>query len=307
MRVPELATNAPTGDARLEPVAGIATKRERRVVIVINALHSGGAEKTCIELARRLDEYVNVEVVALVCGGPAEYELRSLGVKVTILDAAAGSHRRLLLGWQLARLLRRTKPDAVITFLYIADFVGSVLARLLVPRTRIFWNVRNNVLSRSQMGSVSHATFRLNALTSRILPSGIVYCSPTARVQHESRGYRSKQTYVVENSHTSVPFAFSAAKRASFKRRGADGDFVFLFVGRFDPVKRVDIYIEACAWVYRNCGGRRTVPDSRPRDGLGERVVALAVGCERYARAFSSCWGTLLTSRRFTVRPTVWL
>jgi hypothetical protein len=44
----------------------------RSVLIVINALHSGGAERSCIELIRSLKASHRIEVVSLLGGGPAE-------------------------------------------------------------------------------------------------------------------------------------------------------------------------------------------------------------------------------------------
>jgi glycosyltransferase involved in cell wall biosynthesis len=254
MRAPE--SLSPVADPAARSItARSVPAHQRSIVIIINALYSGGAEKTCIELAQRLGEHFDIEVVALVCGGPAERELRALGVKVTILNASAGLRERLLLGWRLGGLLRRKKPIAVITFLYIADFAGSVLTRLLIPRARIFWNIRNNVLPRSHIGTFSSVIFRLNGFFSGRLPSCIVYCSQTARLQHEAVGYHCKDSYVIENSAESVPFVFSPAKRAAFPQRGVAGEFIFLFVGRFDSVKRVDLFVEACARACRSCDG----------------------------------------------------
>jgi glycosyltransferase involved in cell wall biosynthesis len=222
------------------------------VVIVINALHSGGAEITCIELVRQLREWYEVVVVGLLSGGPAERELRSLGVQVAVPAATAGWWGRLRQCWSLARLLRREPPLAVITFLYVADFVGGSLARLLAPRARVYWNIRNNVLARRHVGGFSYAAARLNALISPTVPSAIVYCSSLSRQQHESLGFRGRHSYVVENSPAAVPFAFSGAKRAMFRSRLPADAFLFLFVGRFDPVKRVDTFIDACARLQRS-------------------------------------------------------
>ena len=224
------------------------------MIIVINALHSGGAEMTCIELVRQLRESYEVQVVGLLGGGPAEAELRALGVPVAVPPAGAGWWTKLRHCWSLAKLLRGKQPLAVITFLYVADLVGGSLARLVLPRARVYWNIRNNVLARDRMGAFSYAAVRLNSWISPVVPSAVVYCSLLSRQQHESVGFRSRRSYVVENSRASVPFGFSSVKRAAFRSRLPGDPFVFLFAGRFDPVKRVDTFIEACARVQRSSG-----------------------------------------------------
>jgi glycosyltransferase involved in cell wall biosynthesis len=221
------------------------------LVILINALHSGGAEKTCVELARQLRESYEVQVVGLLTGGPIERELRSLGVGVTVPRSSSGVWVKLQLVWELIRLLRRRRPTMVITFLYLADFIGGSLARVLVPRAAVFWNIRCNVLGADQLGAVSRLFVRINAFASAVVPSGIVYCSRLSRQQHEGIGFRGRRSFVVENSPAAVAFAFDGEKRAAFRLATAVNRFAFLFVGRFDPVKRVDVFIEACARVQR--------------------------------------------------------
>ena len=226
----------------------------RSILVVINALHSGGAERSCIELVRYLKTSYRVRVVALLGGGPAERELSAMRIPVTTLEAR-GPWRQLVACVRLARFIRGIKPDAVITFLYLADFIGGILARTLVPRARIFWNIRNNLLTRRQCGALSFAAARVNATLSTFVPDKIVYCSPLARSQHEAIGYRHSKGCTVENSPGSVAFRFSQEKRAAFRRARFERDFIFLFVGRFDPVKRVDIFVRACARLYGQVGG----------------------------------------------------
>lgn len=221
-------------------------------LILINALHSGGTEKTCIQLAHKLESDFDVEVISLTIGGPAEAELRSLGINVTVLGATGIAQMVVALA-RLARKIRVRRPEAIITFLYISDLVGGLLTRLLAPKAKIFWNIRNNVLSQCHIGRASYAVTRINAYLSRWLPDVITYCSPVAQGQHALLGYRCKRSYVIENSSRSVPFSFSPGKRSEFRQSYGfcDDDFVFLLVGRFDPVKCVDKYIDACATYFR--------------------------------------------------------
>jgi glycosyltransferase involved in cell wall biosynthesis len=270
--------------------------RDPCVFIVINALHSGGAEKSCIELCGYLAGRCDLHVIALLGGGPAEQELLASGVAVTLLqgNGLAGQMR----AWaRLAGLLRKHRPQTVITFLYLSDLFGGALARVCAPGAQVYWNIRNNLLSRTQIGSATYVASRLNALLSRAIPEAIVYCSPLARTQHESIGYRARHSAIAENSPASVPFAYDEAKRAAWRSGWAEQELAFLFVGRFDPVKRVDLFIEACAESYRRCGGpvrfqiagRGMEADNTwltqriAATGIGERFVLLGHVSDRSA------------------------
>lgn len=233
-------------------MSGYSAAARNTVLIVMNALHSGGAEKSCIEIVRSLRADHRFVVVSLLGGGPAATELQALGVEVRLLEGN-GPLRMSAAVLRLGRLLREVQPAAVLTFLYIADLVGGALARLLVPRAKVYWNIRNNVLSRRQTGALTYLVSRLNAWASRLTPDAVVYCSATARRQHELIGYRARRPLTVENRPDSVPFRFSAQAAGSFRARFAGDPFLFLFVGRYDPIKRIDLYVEACAALAAQC------------------------------------------------------
>jgi glycosyltransferase involved in cell wall biosynthesis len=222
-----------------------------RVTIVLNALHSGGTEATCIELARELREEYELEVVSLGGGGPAEEQLRAADINTRILSNGK-AREQLAICLELRHLFRKSRPNAVLTFLYLSDLLGGTMARTYAPAAKVFWNIRNNVLRRGQTGQITYLASRANARLSRIIPHQIVYCSRVAREQHESIGYYPAVAAVVENSPLSVPFAFSSLKRCEFRQNGIADDYVFLFVGRFDPIKRVDLYLMACGALCRD-------------------------------------------------------
>src|SRR6185312_16001265 len=114
--------------------------------------------------------------------------------------------------------------------------------------------IRNNVLGRRQTGFLTFAASRLNGLLSRMVPTSIVYCSDLSRRQHEEIGYRFRGSCIVENSVSGIAFGFDHSLRKMFRRDALGEAFIFLFMGRFDRVKRVDLFIEASEAVARACG-----------------------------------------------------
>jgi hypothetical protein len=100
---------------------------ESRVMMVMNALHSGGTEATCVELARRLDSEHDLEVVCLGEGGPAAEQLRELRISTQVL----GDHgtRAPLRTWLR---LRDLLPD----FMYRAPESSGTCATMCSPGTR---------------------------------------------------------------------------------------------------------------------------------------------------------------------------
>lgn len=236
----------------IQSMARTAVRRPT-VIVVMNRLDAGGAEVACIEVVRALSPSCDLRVVSLLDGGAAAEKIRALGTKVSLLGGG-GILRTLQAVYRLGRMFHAERPHVVITFLYLADLIGGVLARIAAPGAEVHWNVRNNVLYRRQTGFLTFAASRINGLVSRIVPASIVYCSELSRRQHESIGYRRRDATVVENSTSGVAFGFDPGLRDAFRRDQFAAAFVFLFVGRFDPVKRVDLFIEAGAAVAKAYG-----------------------------------------------------
>jgi glycosyltransferase involved in cell wall biosynthesis len=250
-------------------------------MIIINALHSGGAEKTCIEIVRHFLPRYEITVVGLLIGGPAERELRELGVHVEVLNSSSPLQAAVAL-FRLAKLLRERKPDVILTFLYFSDLIGSSMAKVFARNASIYWNIRNNVLAKKQTGFASYCAARVCAWVSRMLPDEVIYCSSVSRAQHEAIGYHPRRSAVVENSAAAVPFVFSREARGELREGQFGEEVAFLFVGRYDPVKRVDVYVEACALAHHSLGsGVRFLLAGRGMDEDNPAVLRMikATGC----------------------------
>ncbi|HEY4514279.1 MAG TPA: glycosyltransferase [Candidatus Paceibacterota bacterium] len=117
------------------------TSRILSVVIIVNELLRGGAQRIILNLARDIDKgKFSITVVYLKSHknfGPdaatLEDELRQTGIRVISLEGAQRFTPTDLL--KLIRLLRNEKPDIVHTFLPYAGTLGRIAARIAgVPR-----------------------------------------------------------------------------------------------------------------------------------------------------------------------------
>ena len=118
------------------------TQAALRVLHVITGLGQGGAESVLWRLATYPDQAVEHVVVSLTDDGVYGERLRAAGVAVHTLGMPRG---RITLGGFMAlrRLIAQTKPQAVQTWMYHADLIGGVAARLAGVRA-IAWGIRNS-------------------------------------------------------------------------------------------------------------------------------------------------------------------
>jgi glycosyltransferase involved in cell wall biosynthesis len=116
---------------RARTVTGGSGSATLRVLMVIDSLGPGGAERLLLDYLPRLGD---LGVEARVCvlserhGNPIANDLRRLGIPVDLVPVRrladpAGALR-------VARYIRRAQPDVVHTQLQFADTIGAVAARL---------------------------------------------------------------------------------------------------------------------------------------------------------------------------------
>ncbi len=169
-----------------------------RVCHVIVGLGVGGAERMLGRLAAEQGKEcpTDILVVSLTDVGAVGEELRSRGLAVTAL------------GWRglsdLPRVLRRLvkviggfEPDVVQTWMYHADLIGGLAARISGVRGLV-WGIRTTMLPASAPWSTK-LTRNLCARFSFFLPTVIVCNSEAAMRYHVALGYRASKMRVIPN------------------------------------------------------------------------------------------------------------
>src|SRR5574337_1243040 len=180
------------------------------VMHIITGLNDGGAEAVLFRLCTS-DKACSHEVVSMMDAGKYGPLLEQAGVTVTCLNMPQG---RLTLSG-LARLwsvLRKTRPDVVQTWMYHADLVGGVVARLarVAP---VFWGIRHSTLEAGKSRRTTIAIARLNAWLSPWIPAGIVCCAERARDVHQALGFAQEKMTVIPNGYDLGRFRPDAAAR----------------------------------------------------------------------------------------------
>ena len=206
------------------------------ILHIITGLNDGGAEAVLYRLCRN-DKAHRHQVVSLMDAGKYGALLKKEGVPVSCL----GMHRgRLTLGGlsRLWRLLRGDKWDVVQTWMYHADLVGGLVARL-AGVDRVFWGIRHTTLEPGKSRRATMLVARLNARLSRWVPTGIVCCAERARAVHSALGYFDEKMKVIPNGYDLDLFRPNAVVRQRLRAEWGVDETVPLIgmVGRFDPLK----------------------------------------------------------------------
>lgn len=181
--------------------------------------------------------------------------LASQGIAVHHLNMPRG--RLTLAGLSLLLgLVRRLRPEIVQTWMYHADLVGGMIARLAGCR-RVFWNVRHSNLTVGGTRRNTRLVANICARLSSIIPKRIVTCSNRAKEVHIGIGYNPHRFVVIPNGcdieeYNPIPAAGLALRHSLGV---APGIPLVGLVARWMPDKDHGNLISAVALA------RRSIPD----------------------------------------------
>jgi glycosyltransferase involved in cell wall biosynthesis len=204
----------------------------RHILHVITGLAVGGAETALYRLILefRGSDYSHT-VIVLTPGGGMYARFVEAGIRLIVLDVKRSPIRHFL---QLYRLVRTLRPDIVQTWLYHADFLGGLAARIAGNRN-VIWGVRTTDVD----GGCARATSvvrQLCASLSRWVPHTIVCVAEAARRSHSLVGYDAARMVVVGNGFDLSVLTSNSLQRKRLRRQcGFDADDIVLgTLGRFN-------------------------------------------------------------------------
>lgn len=248
-----------------------------RVVHVITGLGQGGAESVLWRLATFPGQDVEHIVVSLTDDGIYGERLRAAGITVHTLGMARG--RITLRGFMgLRRLIAGARPCAVQTWMYHADLIGGLAARLAGVRA-VAWGIRNSGAHLERSSRSARMVLRACALLSGVLPGAIVCAAQDAAERHAAKGYRRDRMVVIANGYDLSRYAPDTAARERVRGQwGLAGDVpVIGCVARWDPLKDHANLLRAVAALVRDGrdGGLRCVLVGRGMTADNPELMAL--------------------------------
>jgi glycosyltransferase involved in cell wall biosynthesis len=153
---------------------------------------------------------------------------------------------------RLARRLREERPHLVQTWLYHADLLGGLAAKLAggIPAV---WNIRHSTLDRHEKRRLFW-TVRTCAGASHYLPQHIICCSQASRREHVAVGYAAEKMSVIPNGSDVESFKPDSQARHLVRQelRIPDAAPLIGFMARFHPQKDHRTFIDAAARLHRD-------------------------------------------------------
>lgn len=217
-----------------------------KILHVIIGLTLGGAELMMKRLIESHKNTLDCEhiVVSLTDLGKIGPQLIDQGISVYTLNMRGAMDLPHTLR-KLVRIIRASRPDIIQTWMYHADLLGGIAARL-AGIDRIVWGIRCTDIS--NCGSKATIVIRtLCAPLSRVIPKIIVCAADASRTAHARIGYDSARMIVIPNGFEISRLQATPQQRDALRQESgiAPDDLVIGSLGRLNPAKDQDNFIAA--------------------------------------------------------------
>lgn len=221
-----------------------------KILHIISSLNVGGAEMMLYRLLKESTNRLNDRhiVISLLPKGELKSKYQAEGIEVFMLDIR---HKPLSTCKEIISIIKKTQPMTIQTWMYHADLIGGLLARLIGFKN-IFWGVRNTHVPKG-----SHSTFvlmKLLALFSSFVPKKIVCVADSAKISHIDRGYSDKKMLTISNGYdfSLLNFSEESSQEIRTEFNISSQTLIIGCLGRFHDDKGQDLFVEAVARLPHN-------------------------------------------------------
>ncbi|WP_114109629.1 glycosyltransferase [Thalassospira xiamenensis] len=217
-----------------------------KIIYIITGLSTGGAETMLLKLLEKLNrQRYTPLVISLTSNGEIAEKICKLGIPVKVLGITTAF--KSIAGFlRLIKVIRQFKPDIVHTWLYHADLLGGLAARILGIKT-ICWGIRSSNLDKDKTRLTTRAIRGICGVLSHIIPQHIILNSENAREIHRAIGYASQKMQVIPNGFDLSHFQPGRDIREKIRSKLGLRDQTLLIgmIGRSDPLKNHQGFISA--------------------------------------------------------------
>jgi glycosyltransferase involved in cell wall biosynthesis len=222
-----------------------------KVTHIISNLDGGGAETMLYRLLCGMDtaRFKN-EVISLTDLGTLTAKIRLAGVTVRALGMKRGMPNPLPVA-RLHQWIRTSKPQIVQTWMYHANLLGGLAARL-AGEIPVVWGIHQANLDPELNKLLTIWTAKGCGRMSRWLPSYILFVSHASLLLHTQLGYAARRMEVIPNGFDLHEFSPDSAARLSLRMELeiAEDAVVIGMAAHFRPEKDHRNFVQAAARVH---------------------------------------------------------
>jgi glycosyltransferase involved in cell wall biosynthesis len=223
-----------------------------KIAHIITGLGPGGAEMMLYKVLMKCNRTMfQPIVISLTDSGSFGKRIQDLNILVKVIRMRRGIPNPLAI-FRLASMLRQIKPHIIQTWMYHANLMGGLAAKV-AGKIPVVWGIHNSNLSYKHNKLTTIGTAVVCGNLSRWLPSRIVSVSELARTIHLKLGYSSEKMLVIPNGFDLDVFKPDSDARQSVRAElgVSEKDTLIGLIARFDPQKDHRNFIEAALLLHK--------------------------------------------------------
>jgi glycosyltransferase involved in cell wall biosynthesis len=220
-----------------------------KILHLISSLDIGGAEMQLAELLERTDRTrFETIVVCLINVGSVAETIRAQGIPIHSLGMRR-SIPSLSAIQKLRALIMMERPQILQTWLYHADLLGLVVAKLTGVQSLV-WNVRCSHVEMQHYPKLSKLVLAVLSRLS-VVPDAVIVNSEAGRAAHARIGYRPRRFEVIPNGIEVDRFRpdSSAGEWLRDELQLSNEAVIIGLVARYDPMKDHEMFLAAARQV----------------------------------------------------------
>ena len=212
-----------------------------KIIFISPDINSGGAENILFNVAKTKSRN-DILLISLKDIGYYGSILRKKGYKIYALNMKKNFFVIFKILYLLI-LIIRFKPKVVHTWLYHANLIGGIAAKL-VGVNKIYWTIHHDFEYRNLFMMLE---MKILIFLSYIIPDKIIYGSNPVKKNHVLNGYFKEKSIVIENGVSTIKFREIPDLRDSIRKDlNITKDCLLLGnIARYNPLKDHETLLKA--------------------------------------------------------------
>ena len=165
------------------------------ILNIISNLGRGGAESTLLKIL--LNDQSNKHIViSLKKDGELAEIIKNNNIQLYELNF---KFFNIFIYYKIGKIILKNRPDIIQTWMYHADLIGGLAARLAGCR-KVIWGIRTtNIFPGKGVSRNTKWILKLCAILSNFIPHTILCVANRSKAVHAEKGYTSSKMTVVSN------------------------------------------------------------------------------------------------------------
>ena len=222
-----------------------------KILYIITNLSLGGAEVQLCKIAENLRNDHQIKVISLLSKGDVGNDLVKLGIDLTIINFNKISF--FFSFFKLCASIIKFKPDLVHTWMYHANLIGGLAAKISNVK-KILWSIHHNDLSTVHNKLSTIFIAKAGACFSYLIPEKVICVSKDVVKKHIDFGYQEKKMIFIPNGIDVLEFSkIPNARQLLFNNFNFTDDAILIgFPSRFNPIKNHKGFFASIANIKRD-------------------------------------------------------